>query len=233
MPNRVFLRWTGAALAAGGALDLLINTCLTPLLPRPASFAEVVASAIFPWRQGFAVAGAALLVFGSVGLYLRQADRAGRFGAVAFVVALLGSALVLALEWEQLFAVRDFALRAPKTLTTLYSGHGPSLLDISAMVAVGTFALGWIALAVVTLRARVLSRSAAILVIAGFFAVPLLQPFLPGVWGAIVSNSVLGAGWFWLGCEIAASPQPITALSSDLLPSSGPSRRCPDDPPQT
>jgi hypothetical protein len=215
MPNRAFLRWTGAALAAGGALDLLVNTCLTPLLPRPASFAEVAASPIFPWRQGFAATGAALLVFGSIGLYLRQADRAGRFGAVAFVVALLGSALVLATEWVQLFAVRDFALRAPKTLTTLYSGHGLTLFDVGAMVAVGTFALGWIALAVVTLRVRMLSRSAAILVIAGFFAVPLLQlsAVLPGVWGAIVSNSVLGAGWFWLGYEVAAAPQPITALS--------------------
>lgn len=211
MPNRVFLRWTGAALAAGGALTLLVNTCLTPLLPRPASYAETAASLIFAWRQGFAAAAAALLVFGSVGLYLRQADRAGPFGAVAFVVALLGSALVLATEWVQLFAVRDFALRAPKTLTTLYSGPGLSLFDIGAMVAVGTFALGWLALAVVTLRARVLSRSAAILVIAGFFATPLLQPLLPGVWGAIISNSVLGAGWFWLGYEICASPQPVAA----------------------
>lgn len=99
MPNRVFLRWTGAALAAGGALTFLINACLTPLLPRAVSFAETVASPIFPWRAGMAAAAAALLMFGSVGLYLRQAERAGRFGAVAFAVALLGSALVLATEW--------------------------------------------------------------------------------------------------------------------------------------
>ena len=53
-------------------------------------------------------------MFGSVGLYLRQAERAGRFGAVAFAVALLGSALVLATEWVQLFDIRDLALRAPR-----------------------------------------------------------------------------------------------------------------------
>jgi len=202
MPDRVFLRWTGAALAAGGALDFLINACLTPWLPRGVSFAETVASPIFPWRAGMAAAAAALLMFGSVGLYLRQAERAGRFGAVAFAVALVGSALVLATEWVQLFDIRDLALRAPQTLTKLQAGPGLSLFDVGALVAVGTFTLGWVALAVVTLRARILSSGAAILVIAGFFATPSLQPLLPGVWGAVVSNSILGAGWFWLGYEI-------------------------------
>ena len=110
----------------------------------------------------------------------------------------------------------------PKTLTTLQAGPGPSLFDVGALVAVGTFALGWVALAVVTLRARILSRGAAILVIAGFFATPSLQPLLPGVWGAVVSNSILGAGWFWLGYEIGASPRPITGPSRGLLTSDEP-----------
>ena len=206
MPNHAFLRWTGAALAAGGALTILVNTCLTPELPRLASFAESAASPIFAWRQGVSAAAAALLVIGSVGCYLRQAEQVGRFGAVAFVGALLGSALVLAEEWGQLFDVRDLALRAPETLTKLNAGPGPSLSDVGAMIALGTFSLGWIALAVVTFRARMLSRSAAVLVIAGFFAIPLLHPVLPGVWGAIVGSSVLGGGWVWLGYEIASLP---------------------------
>jgi len=106
-------------MAAGGALTFLINACLTPLLPRGVSFAETVASPIFPWRAGMAAAAAASLIFSSVGLYFRQAARAGRFGAVAFVVALLGSALVLATEWVQLFNIRDLALRGQ-------DGRGPS-----------------------------------------------------------------------------------------------------------
>lgn len=207
MPNRALLRWTGAALAAGGALTFLINACLTPLLPRAASFAQTAASPIFPWRQGAAAVAAALLIFGSIGLYLRQVERAGRFGAVAFVVSLLGSALLLATEWVQLFDYRDFALRAPETLTKLQAGPGPTRSDVGAMIALAAFALGWIALAVVTLRARLLSRRAALLVIAGFFATPLLQPVLPGVWGAIVGNAILGGGWCWLGYEIGASPR--------------------------
>jgi hypothetical protein len=205
VPNRTLLRWTGSALAIGGVLTFLVNACLTPLLPRATSFAQTVASPIFPWRQGMAAVAATLLIFGSLGLYLRQMERVGWFGAGAFVVSLLGSALVLATEWVQLFAVRDFALRAPEALTKLQAGPGLTLFDLGAIIAVAFFALGWIAMAVVTLRARVLSRPAALLVIAGFFAIPLLQPVMPGVWGAIVSNAILGAGWCWLGCEVSVS----------------------------
>jgi hypothetical protein len=206
MVNRTFLRWTGAALAAGGVLTFLVNSFLTPLLPRGASPAAAAALPIFAWRQGVSALAAAFLIFGAMGLYLRQADRAGRFGAIAFVVALLGSALLLATEWIQLFDIRDLALRAPEALTKLETGRHPNLSDVGALIALGTFTLGWIALAAVTLGARTLSRGAPLLLIAGFFAIPLLHPLLPGVWGDIVGSAILGGGWFWLGCEIRASP---------------------------
>ena len=211
MPNRAFLRWTGVALASGGVLTFLINAGLTPFVPRGVPFAEVAASSVFLWRQSAAALAAALLLFGSVGLYLHQAERAHRFGALAFVMAFLGSALLLATEWTQVFDIRDFALRAPEALNVVNAGHGhgPSLSDLGALIALGMFTIGWIALAISTLRRRTLSRWAAGLVIAGFFSIPLLSAALPGLWGAIVGNGILGAGWLWLGYDlhkVAATP---------------------------
>ena len=224
VPNPAFTRWTGVALASGGALTLIINAVLTPLLPRHIPFATTATSSVFLWRQGASAVAVALLLFVSVGLYLRHAERAGPFGAFAFAVAFLGSALVLGTEWNEVFLVRDLALRAPDALRTLDTGARPSLYDLGAMIPIGMFTVGWVALAAVTLRTDRASRRAAGLVIAGFFSIPILSAALPGVWGAVLGNGILGSGWFWLGHDLrggaatsptqgAAAPRPDTPLS--------------------
>jgi len=196
------MRWSGVALAAGGVLTLLINACLTPLLPAHAPLAKTAASSVFLWRQGLSALAAVFLLFGSIGLYLRQAARTGRSGAVAFAMAFIGSALLLATEWAEVFLVRDLALRTPDALQALDSGHGPTLYDLGAMIAFGMFTIGWLALAASTLRAGMLSRRAAWLVIAGLFSIPLLGAVVPGVWGAVAGNAILASGWFWLGHDV-------------------------------
>ena len=176
-----------------------MNSVLTPLLPRGVSFAQTVASPVFAWRQSIASVCAALLLFGTVGLYLRQSQKAGKLGAVAFALGFCGSALLLGIEWAQLFDIRDFARRAPDTLNALNAAHGPSLSDIGGLVVLGTFTIGWLAIAAVTIWTRIPSRMAASLVLIGFFLIPILRPVLPGLLGPIVGNVVLGVGWTWLG----------------------------------
>ncbi len=204
--NHVFARWSGTALIAGGVLTLFVNAILTPLLPHHVSFALTAASQVFLWRQSASAVAAAVLLFGCVGLYLRQADRAGAFGATAFIVAFIGNALLLAAEWNEIFLVRDLALRAPAALRALDSGRGPSLYDLGAMIPLALFTLGWLALAGSTLRTGILSRHAAGLVIAGLFAIPMLSAALPRLWGAIAGNAILAAGWIWLGYDMRRKP---------------------------
>ena len=203
MPPQEFYRWTGFALVLAGVLTMLISIGLTPRLATAgASFTEAAASAVFLWRQGLSALAAALLLFGSVGLYLRQADRAGLFGAVAFVIAFLGTALLLAWEWVDVFVLRELALRAPAALTTLEEGEGLRLYDMGALIPVGTFALGWIALAVSTFRAWRSQRRAAVLLLSGFFAIPLLSATFGPVWGGILGNIFLCGGWILLGLAV-------------------------------
>jgi hypothetical protein len=202
MPPRSFSRWTGLALGSGGALTVLLNVSLSPFLGHGVPFVVAATTSVFLWRQSLSALAVALLLLGSVGLYLRQAERAGRFGAVAFAMAFLGSALVLAWEWIDIFILRDLARRAPRTLQMLEEAKGLNLYDLGALIPIGLFTLGWIALAASTIRVWRDLRLAAVLVIVGLFAIPLLGAALGAIWGGIFGNVILGSGWFLLGLGV-------------------------------
>ena len=198
-----FVRWCGLALASAGALTIIVNAVVTPLMPRGGALSLTAVSTPFLVRQSLAAAAALCLVLGAAGLYLRQSDRLRSFGAIAFALAFAGSVMLFAVEWTQLFDVRDLARRSPETLDRL-DAAGVGLDDIGAMIALAVFAAGWIALAIATIRGGVLSRRAAWLVIAGLFATPFLSAALPPVAAGAAGNALLGTGWIWLGYELRA-----------------------------
>lgn len=193
-----FIRRSGLALIGAGALVVIVNVALTPLLPRGGSFADTASSTAFVWRQSLSAIAAILLMFGSIGVYLCQIGRAGRFAATAFAMALMGSALLLATEWTQIFEVRDLAIRAPDTLNRL-DAEGIALDDVGALIAFSVLTVGWIALAAVSRRSGLFPRHAPTLVIAGFFATPFLSAVLPPLVAGAIGNTVLGCGWIWMG----------------------------------
>lgn len=201
MANNKLIQWGAVCLIAGGVLTALLNAILTLALPHGVPFAVTAASQVFLWRQSASALAAILLLFGCLGLYLLQADRAGRFGAISFILAVSGTALLLG---NEIFDVRDFAQRAPETLNLLNSAKAMTLSTVGSLIALGVFMLGWIGLAVSTLRSKAASRAAAWLVIAGFFATPLLTPLLHRVWAGVVGNLILGSGLVWLGFGILA-----------------------------
>ncbi|HKV80798.1 MAG TPA: hypothetical protein VJP02_21795 [Candidatus Sulfotelmatobacter sp.] len=47
-------RFAGLALVTAGVLELVVNSVLTPLLPRGVSFAQTVVSPVFVWRESIA-----------------------------------------------------------------------------------------------------------------------------------------------------------------------------------
>lgn len=190
---------------AGGVLTLLVNATLTPLLPQDVPFATTAASPLFLARQSLSAVAAALLLFGSMGLYLRQAERRSLFGGIAFFMACLGSALLLAWEWVDVFVLRSLALRAPEALTTLDAAKGMTPYVLGALIPLSLFSIGWIALAAWTFRGRLLPRAAAALVIAGFFITPILAGAISPIWGSAIGNAVLGSGWAWLGWGVLRS----------------------------
>jgi hypothetical protein len=204
MPNAAFIRWSGLSLAAGGVLTILINACITPLMPMHRPFAETAASAMFLYRQSASAVAVALFLFGCIGLYLVHADSRPRFGGVAFAMAFLGSALLLAWEWIDVFVIRDLAMRAPSALEILEKAPITSPYNLGALIPISLFTLGWIAFSIVVLRAKQLPRHAAALVIAGFFALPLLTAAFGPKWGGALGNAILGSGFVLLGRAVRA-----------------------------
>lgn len=192
----------GLVVLAGGVLMVVVNAGLTPLLPIDAPFADFAASGVFAWRQSLAVVAALLLCLGSVPLYLGQVERTGKAGAIAFLLAFAGSAILVAHEWNQVFFVRDLALRLPDSLEALEDAPGMTLFDVSALVAVSGFALGWLAFAGSMLACRLYARTGPMLLIGGFFLVPILGAALPQPWGQVPGTLVLGAGWIVLGLQL-------------------------------
>lgn len=188
-------------------LTIVVNVVLTPMLPAGPSFAEIAASPMFLLRQSAAAVAAALLLFGCIGVYLRQMHRWGRGGIVTLVVAVLGSALLLATEWIQIFEIRDLAIRVPDVLNRL-DAEGVSLDDIGAMVAMATLVTGWIALSILTVRSGLFARTPPMLIIAGFVATPFLSAVLPPLYASAVGNTILGLGLISLGRELTRRKEP-------------------------
>jgi hypothetical protein len=103
------------------------------------------------------------LLFALTGLYLRQADAAGRLGLVGYVVAFVGTVLVAGDWWFESFVVPEIAAVAPQVMT----GAIGASMAVGAAATFVLFSLGWTIFGIATYRANVYPRPAAILLTIG------------------------------------------------------------------
>jgi len=197
---------SGIAIAAGGVFLIIVNAVFTPMLDLDAPFAEMAASQVFLWRLSLAALTVFLLMIGSPGLHRYQASRSGLFGKLAFGLAFLACALLFAHEWSQVFFIHSLALVAPDALQAMEDTEGMSALDLEGLIVLITFSVGWIAFAASMLAAKVFSRLGPALVIAGFFAIPLISAVTTIKIGGALGNAVLGSGFILLGRELFKNP---------------------------
>ncbi len=193
---KTLIKGCGVALVCGGALLILVNTFLTPRMAAHEDEALMRTSTIYLVRLSAAGVVALLLLFGTLGVHLAQRAAAGALGAVAFLAAFVGSALLVAVEWSNVFVLRAVAQTSPEALAAL---DGSTLLNVGFASAAGLFALGWLLLAISAWRAGVIGRLAPLAAIAGLFLIPLLAATPLGMTGAIVGNAVLGLGLMGMG----------------------------------
>ena len=200
------LKLSGIAIAAGGVFLIIVNAVFTPMLAIDAPFTEMMASKVFLWRLSLAALTVFLLMIGTPGLHAYQADRSGLFGRIAFGLTFLGCALLFAHEWAQVFFMHSMAVVAPDALQAVEDTAGMSIFDLEGLIVAVTFTLGWIAFAASMLVAKVFQRLGPALVIAGFFAIPLLSAVTTLKLGGALGNAVLGSGFILLGRELLKSP---------------------------
>ena len=173
---------------------------------------DLVAMVADPVSQVFGVGyfvAFPFLAIALAALYVRQAGRAGLFGAVAFCAALVGTMALAGDMWFEGLAVPWVVGNAPELVAAERGG----LLWAGWLVSVVLFALGWILFGLASWRARVLPRWLSIAVaiggLLGFFAA--MPP-----WGLALGLAVAAVG-VWLirqdrtvrAVEAAPAPVPV------------------------
>lgn len=186
-----FIRSCGVSLVLGGLLLVLVNVVFTPLLPVDQGDAATRTSTIYLVRLTLAGVAALLLLYGSAGIYLAEQKSAGLFHALAFGIAWVGTCLIVAVEWSNVFVLRPLAQANPAALEAVGDS---TLVIVGFALSAGLFALGWLLLAVSTLRSSQFPRWTAIAIIAGLIAIPVLSASPLGLMGAIIGNALFGLG---------------------------------------
>jgi hypothetical protein len=193
---------TGTCLFLGGVTFLVANLILFPMIPQTEDWTDSFASTAFLARLSVAAASVFFLLVGSFGIMSRQAHKVGWFGKTAFAIVFIGSVTTFAHEWAQVFFLHPLAVAAPEGLRAIGDAEFPSLYLVEAILVLSLFMVGWMLLMASTLMARVFSPLGPVLVLGGMLAMPALAPALPGIWGFIVGNGVIGLGWTLMGLEL-------------------------------
>jgi hypothetical protein len=164
-----FIRAAIIAAVAGGLL-LAVGAFLPLLPPDYEHFSAEVVTARFAVSSALRLTGAILMIWGLMGIYLPQAERAGRLGLLAVVACLANLVLQSGWMFTDLFVASAFATTAPHIL----DGDTPPRLAAAFMTA--WFAnTSFILLGIASLRARVLPKisSIALIVVGGVTLLPL------------------------------------------------------------
>ena len=178
-PDALF-RQTGLLAMAAGA-----STFLSPILhpDDPGSAAWVPVHLL-----SFATLIAVLLVL--VGVFVRQLPRSGRLNLAGFLVAFVGTSMMLMEGREHLFS-HDFGQGTPVGLWQLI---------ITSLI----FSVGYVLLGVAIYRAGVLPRGAGVLLAVGGPIVAFSPPIVI-LAVLLVGHTLFGAGLAWLGYALFIS----------------------------
>ena len=136
MPLATLVRVGGLAAVLAGVL-LVLAELLNLTLDFDTDPVEAATSVTSVIHSVVLMLVVALLLVGLVGLYIRVAEATGRFGLVGFLVALVGTGMVMGVLWDQTFTVPALAQDAPTLLET-----APGLGDVRSGIFVCALRVG-------------------------------------------------------------------------------------------
>jgi hypothetical protein len=212
MSSSNLIRWSGLAALVGSVLFIFSDIVQYIVFgDQPESSAAATDTWII--LDMFFLVAIMLIFLGLLGLYSRQAEHAGIFGLLAFVVALSGTAMLFGFIWTGTFILPYLASAGPEFVDPGFLDADPSGTLMSGVILTfGLFVIGWVLFGLSSLRAGVLPRGASVLLMFGavFFFV-LFMLVLPGA-TVVFSVALAWMGYaLWSGAgERATEPQPAT-----------------------
>jgi hypothetical protein len=173
-------RWSGVAGVLGGVL-FAIGIPLHPL-----RHGEAVNESPYTAIHVLIAAALFLVLFGLVGLYIRQSEQLGQAGLYGFILAFIGNVWSYGLIITEGFMWPAVGLYDPAVVhgfgANAVEARGSSLISIF-FVGLVFFAVGYALFGLVTMRARVLPPWAglliaigAVLYVIGGFSLPIVGP---------------------------------------------------------
>jgi hypothetical protein len=195
MSSSNLIRWSGLVALIGGVLFVILDVVdFISFGNQP--FTAVATTGVWTIAQGAYIVAAIFITLGLVGLYVCQAQQTGTLGLVAFVVTFIGGMMATGSTWSEAFFGPWLSEAAPELMEANPAGS----VITGAILSYLLFALGWFLFGLASLRAKVLPRGAAVLLMIGavvFLVLGFLDlPFAGVVFGAAVA---------WLGSALWSS----------------------------
>lgn len=220
MSAQTLYRLSGWSLLLGGAVTIILNIVNNYAFPSNNSGFDpsVVTAAPFQIVNLLLFVGGILTLLGAPGIYLRQARKAGVLGLIGFILLFItGILLGLVFEIIDVLVIPWIASVAPK----LAEGSGPPSLFVFFLVAGLLATVAALLFGIATLRAAILPRGAAIvLLVAAIINLLNFAPFPPVLSNLLGTASPvlygLALAWFGYGLlaerreGVAQAPVPRT-----------------------
>lgn len=194
MSGRKAIRWSGLANVAAGVLVGLF------LLLHPERHAAGVVGGSYEILHLTGVLSVILALLGLVGLYAVHVERGGYLGFAGFLLAFTGTALRGAVAFFDGFVVPVLAVHAPDLLDNLRTAFPWPAIAVFPVTS-ACFILGFLLFGIMLLRAAVLPRGGAALLLLGAPLLglgPLSLPLILPQAGSLL----FGAGQIWLGVAL-------------------------------
>ncbi|MEV0799259.1 hypothetical protein AB0I34_16325 [Kribbella sp. NPDC050281] len=186
-------RLAGPFALAAGVLMVVVEVVIFPIVDRDD---HVGTSTNTVYRVSGVVYFVAfcLLVLAAVAAYSWQAHKAGRFGVVGLIGAVVGTMFLGGDLWFETFYVTYLADIAPEVLDADPAG----MIVLGAISSYLLFAIGWALFGLASFRAGVFPRAICIAIVIGGLVgfQSLLPPF----------GIVLGLAMIWLGIWMLRTP---------------------------
>jgi len=222
MSSAALYRLSGLALVLGGVIATVFNIVNTVAFPSNSANIDPRVVTAAPWQivNLIIFTGGVLVLPGLPGAYLRQAKQTGTPGLIGFIRMFI-SWILIGLFTNIVHLLVDPTLATVAPNQTQGNDSAVQLVLFGAALVIGTF--GPLLFSIATLRARVLPRMAAIMLLVALVCSLVIIAPLPSL-----LNSILGTAWFvlsnlalaWFGfallTEYAHMPAQATVASSDV-----------------
>lgn len=189
-PSSTYIRWGGLAAMLGPLLVLVANgyQVWRDFGPGPEGVAEAATTTPYLVFGGARLLGGTLLVFGLVALFAVQAEAIGRLGVVGFVVGMVGTVLLTASAWFQLFIVPAMAAEVPAFTEAARAAEVGQLATVGLAIPLLAQSLGWVIFGIATYRTRAFPRWLAAGLVIGALLLFVPVPGTPVVFQLAVAS---------------------------------------------